>query len=334
MEKVRVVHYGIGVIGKKVLEQLLGKNWIEIVGAIDVAESLVGKDLGDILNTGNKMGILISNDPDKVLSEKKPDIVVHTTQSYVPQVFDQLSVIIKNKVNIVSTCEELSNPYGSSPELADKLNKLAEENGVTVLGTGINPGFLMDFLPIILTGPCRSVEKIEVIRQMNASTRRIPFQKKIGAGLSPEEFRNQMDNKKITGHVGLEQSIGMIAKALDWELDEIKIGTINSVISNDGVSSDAITVKPGDVCGLKQGAQGIRKGKIIIDLDFRAYLGANEEFDNIKIEGIPSFTQKITPCVHGDIGTVSMVVNSIPVVVKGPPGLKMMKDLPPPAVTP
>ncbi|MCP4762837.1 MAG: hypothetical protein GY870_13745, partial [archaeon] len=83
MEKIRIVHYGIGVIGKKVLNQLLDKSWIEIVGAIDVAESLVGKDLGDILNTGNKMGILISNDPDRVLSEKKPDIVVHTTQSYV-----------------------------------------------------------------------------------------------------------------------------------------------------------------------------------------------------------------------------------------------------------
>jgi 4-hydroxy-tetrahydrodipicolinate reductase len=334
MEKIKLVHYGIGVMGRRTIEQILSKSWIELVGAIDISENLIGKDLGDVLSVKNEMGINISNDPTKILSETKPDIVLHTTQSYVEQVFDQLVEIIKNKVNIISTCEELSNPFVSSPNLAEKLDDLAKKNNVTVLGTGINPGFLMDYLPIVLTGPCQEVEKIEVYRLMNASKRRIPFQKKIGAGLTPAEFNNSITNKLITGHVGLEQSLALIADSLKWKLDAIRISSPKPVISKDGVSSDAIVVKPGNVCGIMQDAKGILKGKEVLLLDFKAFLGSEEEYDSIKINGIPDIAQRITPCINGDIGTVSMVINSIPRVIDAPPGLITMKDLPPPIVTP
>jgi len=333
LDKIKVVHYGIGVLGRRILEQTLTKKWLEIVGAIDIAGEIVNRDLGKVLNMKKEFGIKISNNPDKILSETKPDIVIHTTQSYLKQVFKQLEGIIKNKVNIVSTCEELSYPFNSSTDLSQKLDKLAKENDVTILGTGINPGFLMDYLPLVLTGPCRSIEKIEVIRQMNASTRRIPFQKKIGAGLTQEEFKEQMEKKIITGHVGLEQSIEMISAALKWKLDKIIVNKSEPVISKECVSSDAIKVAAGNVCGLTQKVMGIKAGKEAIILDFRAYLGAEEEYDCINIKGIPEFTLKISPCVHGDIGTVAMVINSIPRVIDAPPGLLTMKDLPPPVLT-
>jgi 2,4-diaminopentanoate dehydrogenase len=333
MNKIKVVSYGIGVIGTRIIHQMLGKETFELVGAIDIDPAKVGQDLGDVIKLGRKLNIIISNDVDKILTESKPDIVVHTTRSYVKQVYDEFVGILKHKVNVVSTCEEMSYSYDSEPELTAQLDKIAKENGVTILGTGINPGFLMDFLPLVLTGPCESVEKIEIARKMNASTRRIPFQKKIGAGLTLAEFRNKIDNHIITGHVGLEQSIGLIAAGLGWNLDEIKTEEVKPVVSEPGVASDAITVNPGDACGLEQIAYGIIDGKQVIHLDFRAYLGAEEEYDTIKIEGNPSFHQKITPCVHGDIGTISMTINSIPNVVNGAPGLKTMKDLPPAIVT-
>jgi len=335
LKKVRVVSYGIGVIGKRVATHLLSKEGIEIVGAIDINPALVGKDLGEVLGM-EKIGVVISDDVDKVLSETKPDVVCHTTMSYLRQTYDQFVGILKHGVNIVSTCEELGYPYveKESTELAKKLDKLAKENGATLLGTGINPGFLMDTLPIFLSGPCEQVESIYVSRQMNAATRRIPFQKKIGAGMTVAEYRDAIDNHKITGHVGLEQSIKMIADTLGWELDEIKVDPPEPITFDHEVKSDAITVPPGYVAGGKQMAYGISGGKVLITMDFKAYIGAEEEFDSVRIKGVPPINNKITPCVHGDHGTIAMTTNMIPHVINAEPGLKTMAELPPPHATP
>ena len=335
MKNVRVVSYGIGVIGKRLATHLLTKEGIEIVGAIDINPTIVGKDLGEVLGL-RKIGVIISNNVDKVLKETKPDIVCHTTMSYLRQTYDQFEGIIKNGVNIVSTCEELGYPYveKESTELAKKLDALAKEKGVTLLGTGINPGFLMDTLPIFLSGPCEDVEEIYITRQMDAATRRIPFQKKIGAGMTVEEYRDAIDNKKITGHVGLEQSMQMIADTLGWELNEIKVDQPEPVTFDHEVKSEAITVQAGYAAGGKQMAYGISKGKTLITMDFRAYIGADEEFDSVSIKGVPPINNKISPCVHGDHGTIAMTTNMIPHVINAEPGLKTMAELPPPHATP
>ena len=335
MKNVRVVSYGIGVIGKRLVTHLLTKEGIEIVGAIDINPAIVGKDLGEVLGQ-KKIGVIISSDVDKVLKETKPDIVCHTTMSYLRQTYDQFEGIIKNGVNIVSTCEELGYPYveKESTELAKKLDALAKEKGVTLLGTGINPGFLMDTLPIFLSGPCEEVEEIYITRQMDAATRRIPFQKKIGAGMTVEEYRDAIDNKKITGHVGLEQSMQMIADTLGWELNEIKVDQPEPVTFDHVVKSEAITVATGYAAGGKQMAYGISKGKTLITMDFRAYIGADEEFDSVSIKGVPPINNKISPCVHGDHGTIAMTTNMIPHVINAEPGLKTMAELPPPHATP
>jgi 4-hydroxy-tetrahydrodipicolinate reductase len=286
MESVKVVSYGIGVIGRRLATHLLTKKGVEIVGAIDINPAIVGKDLGEVLG-GEKLGVIISNDTDKVLSSSKPDIVCHTTMSYLRQTFDQFEQILKHGVNIVSTCEELAYPYATEEggKYAEKLDKVAKDSGSTLLGTGINPGFLMDTLPIFLTGVCTRVDDIYITRQMDAATRRVPFQKKIGAGLSVKEFNEKIATHEITGHVGLEQSIQMIADAVGWELDRIKVDQVQPVVLDHNAASDAINVPKGHNAGSMQMAYGLKGSKALITMDFKAYIGAAEEFDSITIRG-------------------------------------------------
>jgi hypothetical protein len=322
MEKLRVVLYGVGAIGSRIAKFLLEKNGVEIVGAVDVAKEKVGKDLGYVLGLGKRLGVTVSDDPNAVLSKVNASIVIHSTTSFLKQVYPQITKIIEHGVNVVSTCEELSYPYTTDPELAKKLDESAKKHKATVLGTGINPGFIMDTLVIALTGVCQTVERIKMTRVINAAKRRAQFQKKIGVGLAIDEFKEKMEKKSITLHVGLEHSISLIASALGWELDEIK------------VESKAIQAKSGQVAGLRQYGRGIKRGKEIITLDLQASIGAEEEYDSIEIEGVPSIHMKLSPGVHGDLGTVAVIVNSIPKVINAEPGLVTMKDLPVPSATP
>ena len=331
MDDVKIALYGVGAVGSLIAKSLLEKKGVKIVGAVDVAKDKVGKDLGEVLGLNRKIGVTISSDVNAAFSKTKPDIAIHATSSYLRDTYPQIASIIKHGVNVISTCEELSYPYYSEPKIAEELDKLAKKHDATVLGTGINPGFLMDTLVITLTAACQKIEKIEAVRVMDAATRRLPFQKKIGAGLTIEEFKQKIEKGEITGHVGLEQSIAMIAAALAWELDEIKVDPVEPVLAKEPVKSEFIKVDAGKVAGLRQTARGIMKGKELIVLDFQAYIGAEEEYDAIIITGVPMIRQKIQPCVHGDAGTVAMIINSIPKVLKAPAGLLTMKDLPVPS---
>jgi len=333
MEKIKVVSYGVGAVGAMIARSLLEKEGVEVVGAIDVAKDKVGKDLGEVLGLDRKVGVKISANVDSVLSRVKADVAIHATSSYLKDTYAQIASILNHGVNVLSTCEELSFPQVSEPRLAEQLNTLAKEHDATVLGSGINPGFLMDTLVIMLTAACEKIEKIEATRVMNAGTRRLPFQKKIGAGLTVEEFKQKIEKKQITGHVGLEESIAMIASALSLKLGKIVVESVEPVIAQKRVESKDIRVDAGRVAGLKQKAKGMIKNREVISLDFQAYIGAEEEYDAITIKGVPNINQKIQPCVHGDIGTVAMIVNAIPRVMNAPAGLFVMKDLPVPSAT-
>ncbi|MEM2394410.1 MAG: hypothetical protein QXW82_01955 [Candidatus Bathyarchaeia archaeon] len=331
MREVNVVLFGVGAVGGLIARFLLERRGVRIVGAVDVAEDKVGRDLGEVIGLDKKIGVVISRDVDSLFSTVKADIAVHATTSYLKDAYPQIVRLIKNNVNVISTCEELSYPYYSEPKLAEELDKLAKEHGVAVLGAGINPGFLMDTLVIMLTAVCKKIEKIEAVRVINASTRRLPFKKKIGVGLTVEEFRRKIVEKQITGHVGLEQSIAMIADALSWRLDSINADAVEPIITQDLVENDSIRVEAGRVVGIRQMARGFVKDKEVIRLSFQAYLGAKEEYDAITIKGVPTINQKIQPCVHGDIGTGAIIINLIPKVLNAPAGLLTMKDLPVPS---
>jgi 4-hydroxy-tetrahydrodipicolinate reductase len=332
--EIRAVLFGLGPMGKMIAKGVLEKKGIRIVGAVDILKDIVGKDLGEVLELGKKLGVTVTDDAEGLLSKIKADIAIIATKSYLKDVYPQIALCIKAGINVISTCEELAYPYYKYPELSSEIDELAKRHGVTVLGTGINPGYLMDTLPITLTGVCQRVESIKVERVMDSSKRRIPYQKKIGTGLSVEEFRKMIDEKKITGHVGLVESIAMIAEALGWRLDEIKEFPPEPVIAERELKTPYTIVKPGYVAGLKSVAHGIKDGRPAIVLEFISHAAVEEEYEAVSIEGIPKIYEKIAGGVHGDIGTVGVIANMIPKVLNAGPGLVTMKDLPlPSAVT-
>jgi len=323
--EVRVVLVGVGAIGSEIGKLLLRKAGVRIVGAVDPAPEKAGRDLGYIIGVDRMLGVTVVEDVDRL--DVDADVAIHATTSFLDRAYPQIVKLIEHGFDVISTCEELSYPYIVDEGLARSIDELARKYGVTVLGTGINPGFLMDTLVIVLTAVCQDIKRIYVERVMDASRRRLPFQRKIGAGLTLDEFNEKISSGVITGHVGLRQSIAMIADALRWRLDRIVEEPVKPILADREVKSSFITVKPGSVAGLNQVAYGVYGGEPIITLDFKAYIGASEEYDSITIEGIPTIREKISPCIHGDIGTAAVIVNSIPKVIKADPGLKTMKDM-------
>jgi hypothetical protein len=200
---------------------------------------------------------------------------------------------------------------------------------VAILGTGVNPGFVMDALPITLTGVCERVDAIHVDRIQDARIRRLPFQQKIGSGLTPAEFQTRVENGTVR-HVGLTESIAMIADAIGFKLDRIT-DDIKPKIAAKPISSEFLAVKKGQVCGLIQDGVGYRKDEPVITLHMEAYLGAPESYDQVRIEGSPALTMRIPDGVHGDVATASITVNSIPKVLAAPAGLQTMRSLPLPS---
>lgn len=333
MDKIKVIIYGCGVMGRKIAQALLDKKSFEVVGAADINPDLAGKDLGEILDMPKKFGVLIEEDADSLFSRVKAHAVVLTTTSHLKSVFSQITQCLKAGLNVISTCEELSYPWKRNPELTQELDNLAKEQGVTVVGTGINPGYLMDTLPLILTAPCLKVKSIKVTRMMNSAKRRLPFQVKVGTGLTQEKFREKIENKVITGHVGLLESINMIADGLGWELDEAVELPPQPVIDEKEIKTALGTIKPGNVIGLTSIAYGKKDDREVIALKFCANAAVDEEYDEVIIQGEPNIHEKIIGGVHGDIGTVAVTINTIPRAVDAPAGLKVMKDLSPPRAT-
>jgi len=326
MPEIRVLIYGVGSIGSRIVKLLLRKRGLKIVGAIDASPEKVGKDLGQVVAAKRDLGIIISQDSDDLLSDVNANVAIHATSSFLRDVYPQITRLITHGINVISTCEELSYPHVVDETLASQLDDLAMRHGVTVLGTGVNPGFLMDTLPIVLSAACQEIRNIRVERVIDASKRRLPFQRKIGVGLTPDEFKRMIDKGRITGHVGLKQSIAMIAEALKLDLEGIVEEQVKPIIADRAVESHGVKVDEGDVLGLMQIAHGIIDGENFITLIFKAYVGA-DEYDSIKIDGVPEIKQRISPCIHGDLATAAIVVNSIPKVINAPPGLKTMMDL-------
>lgn len=324
--KVRAVQYGCGPIGCSVVRYACQRADIELVGAVDVDKSLVGRDLGEVAGIKNKLGVSISADTDAVLSQAKPDVVFLTTSSSLKVVYPQVEKCVAAGANVVSTCEELSYPYRKAPQLSAEIDKIAKANNVTVLATGVNPGFLMDAWPLFMTGVCQQVKRVKVVRVQDASPRRGPFQKKIGAGRTLEEFKKLVATGALK-HVGLPESIAMIASGLGWKLDELT-ESIEPVVAKAQVKTDFVTVEPGQAAGVRQVGRGIRAGEELVTLEFEASVGAPESYEAVYITGTPNLEVVIKGGTHGDIATAAIVVNSVHRVIDAPSGLVTMKDMP------
>ena len=322
---IKVLHVGLGPIGAGIVRQVASRKSLRIVGAVDIDPAKIGRDVGEVCGLPRKTGVAVTGDIAKTIRAAKPDVAILCTSSSLKKVVAEFSEVLRLKVPIVSTTEELAYPVKSHAAAAKKIDALARRARVAVLGTGVNPGFTMDALPIMLTAVCERVEKIHVDRVQDASRRRLPFQQKIGAGLTREEFDARVRNGSVR-HVGLAESITMIGDAMGWKLDTIT-DEIQPKIADKPVSSQFMTVEAGRVCGLIQDGVGYRKGEPIITLHMEAYLGAPESFDAVRVNGSPAHAMKIAGGVHGDIATASIAVNSIPKVLQASPGLRTMRDL-------
>jgi len=322
---IRVMHFGLGPIGVGVLRQIATRKGFKAVGGIDIDPAKVGKDLGEIAGLDRKLGVKVTDDAVAAIKKAKPDVVVLCTLSSLQAIMPQIETVLKLRVPIVSTTEEMAYPYYSNKKLAKQIDELAKKAKVAVVGTGVNPGFVMDALPIMLSGACERVDAIRIDRIQDASIRRLPFQKKIGSGLTVQQFQEKVEAGTVR-HVGLTESVAMIADSFGWKMAKIT-DSIQPKVTERQVSSQFLTVEPGFVCGLIQDGIGYDKdGKALITLHMEAYLGAPQSYDAVTIEGHPKLYSRVEGGFHGDVVTASITVNTIPKILTAPPGLRTMRD--------
>jgi hypothetical protein len=325
-KKIRAVQYGVGPIGAAIARLMRQKKSIELIGGIDSDPAKVGRDLGEVVGAPDApWGVTVTDDAAALLGESA-DVVIHSTSTLLPDVMDQLMACLAAESCVVSTCEELAYPFRKYPELAAQLDAEAKTWGVALIGTGVNPGFVMDKLLITLSAASQEIDSARAVRVVDASQRRLPLQKKVGAGMSVEEFRAQVAAGAIKHH-GLPESVAMVSDALGLNVDEIT-ETIEPVIARERVKTEFIDVAAGQVAGVYQIAHGLADGQEKIYMELRMYVGAVEPGDTIEIAGNPNLTLTIPGGTHGDIATAGVVVNCIPAILDAPAGLRTSRDLP------
>jgi 4-hydroxy-tetrahydrodipicolinate reductase len=321
----RVALVGLGPIGIEVGRALLGRPGIEILGSADPAPDKAGRPLGEVLGGGDApfpvapsaRALYIVTGP----ARGRRDVVLLCTGSRLESVASQIEEAVDAGFHVVSTCEELSFPDLKHAELAARLDSKAKERGVAVLGTGVNPGLVMDRLALSAASACVTVEKLKVTRVVDAAKRRGPLRAKVGAGLSKEEFEAGVAARKL-GHVGLSESAAMIAVGLGFPIDEIT-ETIEPVVA----AKETDGVAPGRVLGLHQIARVRAAGDTKVELDLTMAVGESA-FDRIEIQGDPPVNLVVEGGFHGDRATVGCVVNAIPFIVQAPAGVQTVVTLP------
>ncbi len=314
-QRIRTVLFGLGPIGAGIGRLAAARDEIELVGAIDIAPDKVGRSLSDVLGVPSAGEALVSADAEGTLASARPQLVLHATGSYLADVLPQLIACARGGANVVSTCEELSYPWRRHPELAKQIDAEAKSNGVSVLGTGINPGFIMDTLVVALTGVCQRVERVRLTRIVDVSTRREQLQRKVGVGLSTDAFAAKVATGRF-GHVGLKESCWLVAEGLGWRLDSVA-ETIEQVPGPGGRGA-----------GIRQIAIGAVDGRTVIEALVQMSTGAERPRDEIVIEGKPPVRMVIEGGVPGDSATASVLLNAARHTVRAAPGLITMLDLP------
>lgn len=324
---IRVLQFGLGPIGQGLARLALERKGLSLVGAVDIAPEYAGRDLGEVLGLGRSLGVPVWGDAAQALREARPEVVLHATGSHLPSVQGQLLAIAEAGAHLVSTCEELSYPFYRYPDLSRELDAAARARGVVLLGTGVNPGFVMDKFVATLLGACQRVDRVEVLRVVDAAGRRGPLQRKVGAGMSVEEFQALVRAGQI-GHVGLPESAHMLADVLGLPPDREVTEEIRPKVATKEVKTPFVHVLPGQVAGVDQTARVLGGGQERVRLHLEMYVGAEKPVDAVRVEGVPPLSMAIEGGVHGDLATAAVVVNCVPLVRHLPPGLRTMLDVP------
>ena len=331
MKNVKVIIWGMGAMGSGMAKMLMKKKGVDVVGAIDIGDK-IGKPIFEVLGEEfpNNENIKISTAEDAI-TEKAADIVLLCTDSFTVKAFDKIKKIVKNKINVITSAEEMAFPMAQNPALAEQLDKLAKENGVSILGTGINPGLIMDVLVLVMTGACEDIKHI-TSRRVNSLS---PFGKAVmeeqGIGISVEEFEQGKKDGTLAGHVGFPESMLMIAKALGVELDTVK-QSMDAIVTDVDRVAPYGEAKAGAVAGVSMKASGIKDGKELIAMDHPQQIEPEQvgvqTGDYVIIDGNPKVNLVNSPEIEGGVGTIAMCVNMIPQTINARPGLVSMIDLP------
>ncbi len=329
MNKIKIAQFGLGPIGVETLKLAATKPWAEIIGGVDIDPAKVGKSLADVTGVASLSRAKVFRSLDDLLAVGKPDVIFQTSVSRLKAALEQIEPMVRAGVSVVSSCEELLYPPLREPELARKFNELCKSHGARVLGTGVNPGFIMDVIPVCFTGVCRNVTAIHVQRVVNATTRRGPLQKKIGSGLAPAEFE-RLFAEGNAGHAGLKDSAALIAHCLGWQISELT-ETCKAMVADHDIKTPHVNVKKGQCCGLHQRGEMKVNGRVALTLDLKMYLDAPNPHDACQIEGEPPLKVLVEGGVAGDSATVASIVNAAPRILKAPPGLLLMTDIAVPA---
>ncbi|MDO5301386.1 MAG: 2,4-diaminopentanoate dehydrogenase [Tissierellia bacterium] len=337
-ENVKVILWGFGSMGSGMAKMLLKKKGVEIVGVIDGWDQLAGKSIFEVLGVEREghpdVTITLDTEKESVIKEGAADVVLLATDSFTAKAFDKMKFVLEQKINCLTTAEEMAYPQAQEPELAKQLDEIAKANGVSVMGTGINPGLIMDLLVLTLTGASIDVEHI-VAKRVNSLS---PFGKAVmeeqGVGLEKEEFDRLVASGELAGHVGFAESVMAIADGIGWELDEPVRTSMEAIVSTVDRHAPYADVKAGNVAGVNMLGWGKVDGEDKIEMIHPQQVEPEDEGvhtgDYIEITGEPNISMHIGPEVPGGIGTIAMMVNSIPNIINANPGLMTMLDVPVP----
>jgi 4-hydroxy-tetrahydrodipicolinate reductase len=335
MENVKVVIWGFGAMGGGMAKMLLTKKGVDIVGVCDLHPDRVGKSIYEVVGVerGNRPEVIINGNIEEVLTEKGCDICLCATDSFTKKAFPRLKLVLEKKINVISTAEEMAYPKAQNPELAAELDRIAKENGVTILGTGINPGLIMDLLVVCLTGCMTDVTHIEAKRVNSLSPFGPAVMEEQGVGITVDEFNKGVADGTLAGHVGFAESINMIGDAIGWEVGKIE-QQMKPIVTTIDRKSPYGFAAAGNVAGVNMTGQGYVDGEAKIDMihpqQIEPEMEGTHTGDYITIKGTPDINMVNSPEVPGGIGTIAMCVNMIPHVINSAPGLKTMIDLPVP----
>ena len=333
MRTLRIVQYGVGAMGSNMVKLLQSKSAARIVGAIDIDPAKVGKDLGEVADLNKHIGIKITYPPEDVLDNGPIDVVLHSTTAFLNDAYPQILAILERKANVITICQELFFPLGKNKEMAMEIDQKAREMGVSVTSVGINPGFIMDIVPIVCSVPCWEVKRVFVQRVVDFSPYGPDEMRHIGAGLSPQEFLEGV-KQGVIGHIGLLETTAMVAHCLGLPIDKLRQNK-EPVITRKQRASRFITIAPGSVCGFRQNVTGIRNGETLLDFRMVGIVCPDSKEDGVtlgdytRIEGTPNVDIIIKEEIaqKGGLGTAAVAVNMIPRILNAPPGFHTMNTL-------
>jgi 2,4-diaminopentanoate dehydrogenase len=323
--KIKVAQFGLGPIGIESARLAAEKPWIELVGGIDIDPAKLGKSLADLTGDATLGSTTIYKSFDELYAAHQPQVVLHTAGSKAAASIEQITPMARRGVSAVSSCEELLYPKLRAPKETEQLDALCRQHGARVLGTGVNPGYVMDVLPVCVTGVSRTVEHLYCERVVNASTRRQPLQKKIGSGMDPDEMRRLFREGKA-GHAGFLESAHLIAHAMRWTFDDV-YELFEPVVAPYDITTKFFNVRKGQCCGIHQTVVALVAGVQRLHMDLKMYLDARDPHDAVQVAGDPPLDVRVNNGVAGDHATVAALVNAIPRVLKAPPGVLLMTDI-------